>query len=136
MATMICRDLSLRIECAQVGYRARRLDLPAGDAVADLALPFLRLESPEIEAAKILGGCLCLRLAGVPMPADLLWQHLYNPTLNCNLSLSRVPPRVSSEPAAACSASLRLLVIILHSAQLVEFSNRKSELCTVFNHER
>jgi len=136
MATVIGRSLSLRIERAQVGYRVRGLDLPAGDAVADLALPFLRLESPEIEAAKILGGCLWLRLADVPTPADLLWQHLYNPTLNCNLSLSRAPPRVSSKSAAAYLAFLRMLVIILHSAQLVEFSNRKSDLCTVFNHER
>jgi uncharacterized protein YraI len=134
-------DFDLRIERAEEGYIARVLDCPAGEASAAFAPPFSelelenfslrvgrtrrgvrRLESPEMEAAKVFGGQLfeavfqgdvrgCfdssleivrrqgaglrlrLRLEA-PEMADVPWEYLYNPALNRFLSLSVETPLV------------------------------------------
>jgi hypothetical protein len=135
-------DFDLLIESSQEGYRARILNSPGGQAVGNFSLPFSdlelenfllrvgrtrrttrRMESPDMEAAKSLGGRLfeavfggevgaCLRssveeaerqgaglrvrlrLADAPELADLPWEYLYNPSLNRFLSLSVETPLV------------------------------------------
>lgn len=134
-------DFDLRIERGEEGYIARVLNCPAGEASTDFALPFStlelenfvlrvgrtrrgrrRLESPEMEAAKIFGGRLfeavfqgdvrgcfdssldTVRRQGLglrlrlrleaPEVADLPWEYLYNPALNRFLSLSVETPLV------------------------------------------
>jgi hypothetical protein len=135
-------DFDLLIEPSEEGYRARILNSPGGQAVGNFSLPFSdlelenfllrvgrtrrstrRMESPDMEAAKALGGRLfeavfggevgaCLRssieeterqgaglrirlrLADAPELADLPWEYLYNPSLNRFLSLSVETPLV------------------------------------------
>ncbi len=142
MAEMRYLDFDLLIERAEEGYTARVLNSPAGQAAADFRLPFSelelenfllrvgrtrrgvrRLESPEMQAAKVFGGRLfralfgndvqgCLRssldeadrqraglrvrlrLAEAPELADLPWEYLYNPALNRFLVLSAETPLV------------------------------------------
>lgn len=142
MAEITYLDFDLLIERSGEGYRARVLNSPAGQGAADFSLPFSemelenfllrvgrprrgvrRLESPEMGAAKSLGGRLfnavfggevrgCLRssldeasrqgaglrirlrLAETPELADLPWEYLYNPALNRFLVLSVETPLV------------------------------------------
>ena len=145
MTEMRYLDFDLRIERAEEGYTARILDCPTGEASTHFTMPFSklelenfvlrmgrarpgvrRLESPEMEAAKVFGGRLfeavfqgnvrgCfnssldlvrrqgsglrLRLRlDAPEMADLPWEYLYNPSLNRFLSLSVETPVVRYLP--------------------------------------
>lgn len=135
-------DFDLLIERAGEKYKARVLGSPAGQAAIEFSSPFSELElenfilkvgrprrwagrqeSPEIKAAKSLGGRLfnavfsgevwsCLRssldetarqgvglrlrlrLADVPELADIPWEYLYNPSIDRFFSLSVDTPLV------------------------------------------
>lgn len=135
-------DFDLLIERSQDRYRARVLQSPGGQASADFVLPFTdeavenlmlrvgrvrrgvrRLESPEMQAAKLFGGKLFdavfvgdvrgafrssietanregaglrirLRLTDTPELVDLPWEFLYNPALNRFIALSNKTPLV------------------------------------------
>jgi len=139
---MVYLDLDLLIQRAGESYRAQVLNSPAGQATANFSLPFSELEienlllrvgrpqrvtrridSPEVEAAKLFGERLftavfeddvraCLRssldearrqggglrirlhLAEAPELAALPWEYLYNPTLNRFFALSVETPIV------------------------------------------
>jgi hypothetical protein len=143
MASASYLDFDLLIErSGENTYRARVLSSPAGQANGDITLPFSqielenyllrigrprrgvrRLESPEMETAKIFGGQLFksvfsdelmsalrssldeakkqnqglrirLRLNDAPELVNLPWEYLYNPSLNRFLSLSVNTPLV------------------------------------------
>jgi S1-C subfamily serine protease len=135
-------NFDLSIERSGEGYRARVVHSPAGQASVQFSPPFSelelenfvlrigrtrrglrRLESPEMEAAKTVGGRLFeavfddqvlaslrssldeagrqgvglrirLRLAEAPELLDVPWEYLYNSTLNRFLSLSVETPLV------------------------------------------
>lgn len=136
-------DFDLLIERTSAGgYRARVINSPAGQPSGEFTLPFSemelenfllkigrprrgvrKLESPEMDAAKVFGGSLfkavfsddvlaCLRssmdeatareaglrlrlrLTDAPELADLPWEYLYNPSLNRFLALSVQTPIV------------------------------------------
>lgn len=142
MASIVYLDFDLRIQRVGEGYHAQVLNSPAGQATASFSLPFSELEvenlllrfgrpgratrridSPEVEAAKLFGERLfttvfeddvraCLRssldearrqggglrirlhLADAPELAELPWEYLYNPTLNRFFALSVETPIV------------------------------------------
>lgn len=143
MAEMNYLDFDLLIERIDQGkYRARVLSSPGGQAVREVSFPFSelelenfmlkvgrtrrgvrRLESPEMEAAKVFGdrlfksvfddelaGCLRssidearkqrnglrirLRLNDAPELLNFPWEFLYNASLNRFLSLSVSTPLV------------------------------------------
>lgn len=142
MAAFAYLDFDLLLERVASGYRARVLKSPAGETVGEFQLPlsslelenFLlrmgrprrrvrRLETPETQAAKAVGGQIfntifsgpiltCfqssldkarrqeaglrikLRLTDAPDLADLPWEFLYNPALNRFLALSKETPVV------------------------------------------
>jgi tetratricopeptide (TPR) repeat protein len=142
VAEQVYLDFDLLIERSEGGYRASVLRSPAGEASVDFRLPFSdlelenlilrlertrqvvrRLESPEMETAKALGGRLfeavfdgpvgnCfqsslyeasrqeaglrirLRLAQVPELVNVPWEYLYDPHLNRFFSLSETTPLV------------------------------------------
>lgn len=135
-------DFDLQIEQLGNKYRVRVLDSPSGQTTGEFALPFSelelenfllrmgrarrrvrRLESPETQAAKTMGGQLFgalfkggvrdallgglreaqrqdaglrirLRLSDAPELADLPWEYLYNPAVNRFLALSKETPIV------------------------------------------
>ncbi|MGH7800098.1 MAG: CHAT domain-containing protein [Thermodesulfobacteriota bacterium] len=135
-------DFDLLIQRAGTNYRAQVVNSPAGQAALDFSMPFSdlelenfllrigrpvrglrRIDSPEVEAAKVFGqrlfstifneevrACLRssldeanrqglglrirLRLTDVPELADLPWEYLYNPALNRFLTLSVTTPIV------------------------------------------
>jgi hypothetical protein len=135
-------DFDLRIIPAGGGYRAQVLSSPAGEATADFTLPFSdmelenfvlrigrprrgtrRIDSPEMEAVKLLGrglfdavfsgdvrACwrsslseadaqdtglrLRLHIADAPELNDVPWEYLYNASLNRFLSLSEHTPLI------------------------------------------
>lgn len=136
-------DFDMMIErSGEKTYRARVLSSPAGQASGEISLPFSdlelenfllkigrtrrgvrRLESPEMEAAKVFGGKLFkavfedelfsalrssldearkqrqglrirLRLNDAPELVNLPWEYLYNPSLNRFLSLSVNTPLI------------------------------------------
>ena len=135
-------DFDLLIQRAGTNYRAQVVNSPAGQASTDFGIPFSdlelenfllrvgrpqrgfrRIDSPEVEAAKVFGqrlfstifnsevrACLRssldeanrqgvglrirLRLTDVPELADLPWEYLYNPALNRFLTLSVTTPIV------------------------------------------
>ena len=142
MAKINYLDFDLLFEGSKAGYRVRVLNSPAGQATARFTLPFSelelenfllrvgrtrrgarRLESPEMEAARIFGGNLfkavfggdvqsCLRsslnearrkeaglrirlrLADAYDLVDLPWEYLYDSTLDRFLVLSVGTPIV------------------------------------------
>jgi len=143
MAEVRYLDFDLLIErSSEKSYRVRVLSSPAGQATGEMILPFSdielenfllrvgrtrrgvrRLESPEMEAAKVFGGKLfksvfggdmmsCLRssmdeakkqnrglrirlrMNEAPELVNLPWEYLYNPSLNRFLSLSISTPLV------------------------------------------
>ena len=135
-------DFDLQIERLGEKYRVRVLDSPSGQTTGEFVLPFSelelenfllrmgrarrrvrRLESPETQAAKTVGGQLFdalfsgevrdallsslreaqrqdtglrirMRLSDAPELADLPWEYLYNPTVNRFLALSKETPIV------------------------------------------
>jgi tetratricopeptide (TPR) repeat protein len=135
-------DFDLQIERLGDKYRVRVLDSPSGQATGEFAVPFSeielenfllrmgrarrrvrRLESPETQAAKTMGGQLFgalftgevrdallgglreaqrqdaglrirMRLSDAPELADLPWEYLYNPAVNRFLALSKETPIV------------------------------------------
>ncbi|HSF80740.1 MAG TPA: CHAT domain-containing protein [Anaerolineales bacterium] len=143
MAEISYLDFDMMIErTGEKTYRARVLSSPAGQASGEITLPFSdlelenfllkigrtrrgvrRLESPEMEAAKVFGGRLFkavfddevfsalrssldearkqrqglrirLRLNDAPELVNLPWEYLYNPSLNRFLSLSVNTPLI------------------------------------------
>ncbi len=141
MAKIQYVDFDIRIERRKNGYRAQVLDSPAGEAETDFQLPLLdteldslvrrmghirggirRTESPEIEAARMIGTKLfgsvfsnnvrtCfenartslpegtglrlrLRLSEVPELADIPWEFLYDTGTDRFLALSIETPLV------------------------------------------
>jgi len=149
MAEISYRDFDMMIErSGEKTYRVRVLSSPAGQASGEITLPFSdlelenfllkigrtrrgvrRLESPEMEAAKVFGGKLFkavfddelmsalrssldetskqhqglrirLRLNEAPELVNLPWEYLYNPALNRFLSLSINTPLIRYLDAA------------------------------------
>ena len=134
------RDFDIQIEPAGDKYRVRVLNSPGGQASGEFALPFSelelenfllrmgqsrrrsrRLESPQTQAAKTVGGQLFnalfagevrsalssslnevrrqdaglrirLRFSDAPELADLPWEYLYNASVNRFFSLSKETP--------------------------------------------
>jgi hypothetical protein len=135
-------EFDLVVERAGDGYRVRVAESPVGSAIGEFKPPFSpleienfqlrlgrsargvrRVDTPEMEFAKIFGGRLfdalftgdvrgCLRsslddvnrqgaglrmrlnLSGAPELVDLPWEFLYNPALNRFLALSDETPLV------------------------------------------